>query len=215
MTQLRGDSRTSVAGPLQSDLLNRVAQIHIAIRARLGVVEPVEAGPGNPAQLYHTFDGQRASRLHFFLDPLVDGGFPVKACSIRCCSMRCKLPFKKSISRVCWPILRSSSAMRPSAQRCLPCPGNTLPGPWRISRRQRCSTLGLTSNARATSPIELPRSSRCTAASLNSLVKILLDNPMTHSPFQWILSLNWLCQKWGQVQCRPIRAERIGEDWSR
>jgi len=23
---------------------------------------------------------------------------------------------------------------------------------------------------------------------------------MTHSPFQWILSLNWLCQKWGQVQ---------------
>jgi hypothetical protein len=35
---------------------------------------------------------------------------------------------------------------------------------------------------------------------LNSLVNILLDNPMTHSPFQWILSLNRLCQKWGQVQ---------------
>jgi hypothetical protein len=31
-------------------------------------------------------------------------------------------------------------------------------------------------------------------------VNILLDNPMTHSPFQWILSLNWLCQQWGQVQ---------------
>src|SRR5277367_4318593 len=89
--------------------------------------------------------------------------------------------------------------MRPSAQRCLPYPGNTLPDPWRISRRQRCSTFGFTSNARATSPIELPRSSRCTAASLNSLVNILFDNPMTHSPFQWILSLNWLCQKWGQV----------------
>src|SRR5277367_6633099 len=89
--------------------------------------------------------------------------------------------------------------MRPSAQRCLPYPGNTLPDPWRISRRQRCSTFGFTSNARATSPIELPRSSRCTAASLNSLVNILLDNPLTHSPFQWILSLNWLCQKWGQV----------------
>jgi hypothetical protein len=30
-------------------------------------------------------------------------------------------------------------------------------------------------------------------------VNILLDNPMTHSPFPWILSLNWLCQKWGQL----------------
>src|SRR5580698_213586 len=90
--------------------------------------------------------------------------------------------------------------MRPSAQRCFPCPGNTLPGPCRISRRQRCSTFGFTSSARATSPIELPRSSRCTAASLNSLVNILLDNPMTQFSFGWILSLNWLCQKWGQVQ---------------
>src|ERR1019366_3763286 len=75
-------------------------------------------------------------------------------------------------------------------------------GPWRISRRQRCSTFGFTSSARATSPIELPRSSRCTAASLNSLVNILLDNPMTQFSFGWILSLNWLCQKWGQVHNR-------------
>src|SRR5579864_7299587 len=95
--------------------------------------------------------------------------------------------------------------MRPSAQRCLPCPGNTLPGPCRISRRQRCRTLGFTSSARATSPIELPRSSRCTAASLNSLVNILLDNPMTQFSFGWILSLNWLCQKWGQVQKDPMK----------
>jgi hypothetical protein len=35
---------------------------------------------------------------------------------------------------------------------------------------------------------------------LNSLVNILLDNPMTQFSFGWILSLNWLCQKWGQVQ---------------
>jgi ribonuclease VapC len=31
-------------------------------------------------------------------------------------------------------------------------------------------------------------------------VNILLDNPMTQFSFGWILSLNWLCQKWGQVQ---------------
>ncbi len=43
-------------------------------------------------------------------------------------------------------------------------------------------------------------SSQCTAARLNSLPKILLDNPMTHFPFQWILSLNCWSQKWGQVQ---------------
>jgi len=30
---------------------------------------------------------------------------------------------------------------------------------------------------------------------LNSLVNILLDNPMTQFSFEWILSLNWLCQK--------------------
>jgi hypothetical protein len=39
------------------------------------------------------------------------------------------------------------------------------------------------------------------------LVNILLDNPMTQFSFGWILSLNWLCQKWGQVQ-------RLFEDYS-
>jgi len=58
----------------------------------------------------------------------------VKACSCRCSSMRGKHPFKKSISNVCWPILRSSCATRPSSQRRLPGPGNTLPGPSRNSR---------------------------------------------------------------------------------
>src|SRR5579864_3449506 len=88
--------------------------------------------------------------------------------------------------------------------RCFPLPGNTLPGPWRNSRRQRCSTFAFTSNARATSPMDTPCSSRWTAASLNSLVNILLDNPMTQFSFEWILSLNWLSQKWGQVQAASM-----------
>jgi hypothetical protein len=37
------------------------------------------------------------------------------------------------------------------------------------------------------------------------LVNILLDNPMTQFSFGWILSLNWLCQIWGQVQQDPER----------
>src|SRR5262249_43545902 len=61
-----------------------------------------------------------------------------------------------------------------------PWPGNALPGPWRNSLRQRRSTLQLTSNARATSAIEIPCSSRWIAANLNSRVNRLRDNPMTH-----------------------------------
>src|SRR5262249_33175814 len=104
-------------------------------------------------------------------------------------------------------------------QRCFPLPGNALPGPCRNSRRQRCSTFGLTSNPRATSPMETPCSSRRTAASLNSLVNILLDNPMTQFSFGWILSLNWLSQLWGPVHgvdyVRKLkrRQGRLGDHW--
>src|SRR6266702_2579550 len=88
------------------------------------------------------------------------------------------------ISSACSPTLRSNSAIRPSDQRCFPFPGNTLPGPCRNSRRQRCNTLGFTSNARAASPIDTPCSSRRTAASLNSLVNCLRDSPMTQFSIQ-------------------------------
>jgi uncharacterized protein (DUF302 family) len=51
-------------------------------------------------------------------------------------------------------------------------------------------------------------------------VNILLDNPMTQFSLQWILSLNWLCQFWGQVQalaseclifevCQPHQAKKV------
>jgi len=57
--------------------------------------------------------------------------------------------------------------------------GEDVPGPARNSRRHRCSTFGFTSNPRATSAIDTPCSSRRTAASLNSFVNCLRDNPMT------------------------------------
>jgi hypothetical protein len=50
-----------------------VAQVHVGIGPWFGVIETIEAGPGNPAQLHHAFDGQSAFGLHFFLDLLVDG----------------------------------------------------------------------------------------------------------------------------------------------
>jgi hypothetical protein len=66
-----------VTGPLQCDLLYRVAQVHVRIWPWFGVIETIEARPGNPAQIQHAFDGQSASGLHFFLDLLVDGGFVI------------------------------------------------------------------------------------------------------------------------------------------
>ena len=57
----------------------------------------------------------------------------------------------------------------------------------------------------AARPHHATRKSIDTPANLNSLVNCLRDNPMTQFSFEWILSLNWLCQKWGQVQYQTIR----------
>ncbi len=99
-SQFRGDARSPIAGPLQRDTLDGVAQVHISIR--LGVfAEAVEAGPAHPRQLHHPLDCQAPSGAHFFADFPVDRGLPFDTCSIRCSSMRCKHPFKKSISTTC------------------------------------------------------------------------------------------------------------------
>jgi hypothetical protein len=39
---------------------------------------------------------------------------------------------------------------------------------------------------------------------LNSFVNNLRDNPMTQFSFKWILSLNCLCQNWGQVHLAMV-----------
>jgi carboxylesterase type B len=48
-------------------------------------------------------------------------------------------------------------------------------------------------------------------------VNILLDNPMTQFSFGWILSLNWLCQKWGQVHLfvvdNALRRTEAADGW--
>ena len=100
--QFRRDARPPVARPLQSNALDRIAQIHVRVVAGMGaLLEAVEAGAAYPPQFHHALDRKSSAGLHFFFDLPVDGGFPVNACSIRCSSMRCKHPFKKSISSVC------------------------------------------------------------------------------------------------------------------
>ena len=69
--------------------------------------------------------------------------------------------------------------------------------------------LGLTSNARAASPMETLVPSRRAARSLNSFVNCLRDNPMTQFYVPWILSINH-CLKIGasplvaRVQSQPV-----------
>jgi hypothetical protein len=78
---------------------------------------------GRPTHFGHATH-PRGNRVRFladlFLDLRIDSGFPLKACTIRRSSMRCKYHFRKSISRVCCPILRSWSACGVSSLRGLP-----------------------------------------------------------------------------------------------
>ena len=96
------DARPTVAGPFQRNPLDGVAQIHVAIQPlSAAFFIAIEVGAAHAAQFHHPRNRQPPVRLHFFLDFPVDRGFPVSACSIRCSSMRCQHPFKKSISSAC------------------------------------------------------------------------------------------------------------------
>src|SRR5581483_5234561 len=99
--QFLGHARPAVARKLQSDALDGVSQIDILVPGGGCGQESVVSGPAHAsqaAQLAHTH-GRRPPDL--LLDVPVNRGFPVNACNIRCSSMRCKQPFKKSISSVC------------------------------------------------------------------------------------------------------------------
>src|SRR5215471_11554312 len=198
-SQLGGDPRPAVRRNLESDSLDGVSQVHVELTSiRLGI-DAVERGPADVAQFAHSHHRHRGAFLALILDELIRRGFPVSACSIRCCSMRCKHPFKKSISTACCPTLRSSCATFVSSHRRFPTPGNAFAGPWRNSFRQRCSTFGLTSNARATSATEDPASNCWIAANFSSRVKLRRVKPMNHCSIHRILTLNCLSQNWGQV----------------
>jgi hypothetical protein len=124
--QLFRHTRPSAAGECQRNPLHSIAQLHVFFPPASGrkTIKPGTTDPGPIAHLPQIQFGF----LALAFDLLVNSGFPVNACSLRCSSMRCKHPCKKSISRVCCPTLRSSSAIRPSGQRALPFPGNALPG---------------------------------------------------------------------------------------
>src|SRR5690349_4841295 len=125
--QFGGDPWPPVVRHLERDSLYRVPQIHVAF-GRLRIrIETVETSATHSCQLAHALNGQFLA-AHFLPDLLVDSGFPVNACSIRCSSMRCKHRFKKSISNACCPIFRSNSATRFSSALFLSSPGKACSG---------------------------------------------------------------------------------------
>jgi hypothetical protein len=106
--QFGRDRRSAIAREIERDALDFISQIQILIRMFRFRLEAIHAGPADAAQLAHSLRRHRDALLDLALDVLAGRGFPASACSIRCSSMRCKHPSKKSISRVCCPTLRSS-----------------------------------------------------------------------------------------------------------
>jgi hypothetical protein len=121
----RRDPWPPIARHLDCDSLHRIPQIHIALGRFRIRIETVETSSAHARQCAHAFNRQLVGG-HFLPDLLVDSGFPVNACSIRCSSMRCKHLFKKSISNACWPIFRSNSATRFSSALFFPKPGTPV-----------------------------------------------------------------------------------------
>ena len=145
------------------DLLNRVAQIHIRVRSRFGVVEAVgNPGPGNPAQLHYAFDREAARRPIFFPDHLVDGGFPALTPAAPPLFLDAlQAPLQKIDLQGLLADLALQLRYVPFGHsagfRHLEHVAWTLAGPHPAIS---ASLLWLTSSARATSPMELPRSNR-------------------------------------------------------
>jgi hypothetical protein len=97
------------------------------------------------------------------------------------------------------PTLRSSSATLLSSVRLFPGPRKAR-APWSCnSRRQRCTSAGCTSNARATCERLCPAFTRLTAAYLNSFREFSSTVHLPVFPFPWILEVNWLSQKMGST----------------
>src|SRR5207249_2237433 len=95
------DPAPAVAGHLQGQVLESVAQFHVPVYWLRGLPVTVEPRSAHLPQLAHPPSREPATRLHFLLDLLVDSSLPVSACSFRCSSTRCKHRRKKSISKAC------------------------------------------------------------------------------------------------------------------
>src|SRR5215831_15450995 len=135
--QLRGDSPASIGRPLQGDLLDLIAQVHVRQGRLHRVQKTVVAGAAESGYLAHVKHAHPRPCFYFFFDLLVEAAPVLRARSRRCSSTCCKARFKKSISIACWPTLRSSSATLVSSARFFPAPLKARSPCSCNSRRQR------------------------------------------------------------------------------
>src|SRR5215470_16694897 len=140
---------------------------------RLIPCESVVTGPARPRYRAHLPDWQLRAHFYRFLDLPPKRLPPLTLCSSCSSSIRPKTFFKKSISIVIWPILRSSSASRPSD--LLPSPGNARLGSRSNSFFHRRRTFSCNSFSRATRANDFPDCTSLIASSLNSRVNCLRD----------------------------------------
>ena len=185
VAQFRGHAAIPVEAILQHDLLDEVAQRDVRLARLVFLVVAVEAGPAHARDVAGVA-GLEALKLHHASDLSVDAVAPAAVFFRRDSFTRLKALRKKSISRACWPILRSNSAIRRAAAssglatgrggfgtpggrpagRCKPAAPSL-----RYASRQRYSTLRLIWNSWCKALTLSPLRIRCATPSLNSLVK--------------------------------------------
>src|SRR5260370_5721525 len=111
VTHLRSYPAVAVAAMLQHDLLDQVAQGHVGLTRLVFFPVAVETSPAHLRDLAGVA-GLKALKLHHASDLGVDAVAPSSVLFRRDSFKRLKALRKKSRSSVCWPILRSNSAIR-------------------------------------------------------------------------------------------------------
>src|SRR5262252_2982556 len=134
----------AVRRPAQGNLLDLVPHTHAGLPGFPAASKTIVSGAAHSGDLAEPIHaGLGFAR---FLDLLVDAAPPLLPTPRGCSLKRRKTFFKKSISMVCCPILRSSTAMRSLSSRAwgrAPLPGNASSPLARHSPFQVSNRLGL------------------------------------------------------------------------
>ena len=130
--QLGGAARPSVAGELQGDALDGVAQFQVRIGSLLVRLPAVEAGTRQLRQLTHPLDAHRRRLLDLLPDLLADSGFqsrPAVSAVVRCAAST---------------VLKNRSPWSGGRPCALAPPCAFLPSGASLRRERRCRDLGET-----------------------------------------------------------------------
>ena len=178
VVQLRGHPAVPVEAILQRDALNEIAQFDVGLARLVFRVVPVEAGAADARDVAGAIRLE-ALKLHHASDLSVDAVAPVSVFFRRDSFTRLKALRKKSISRACWPILRSNSATRRAAAS-----SGLAGGPRRIRNARRPANRPLQSR-RAFLAVRIAPAVQHAALDLELLVQgahaLAVEDPLRHA----------------------------------